>query len=113
MQATEVKSQPRKPFSNWLHKHLPEGMPVTVLALLTGIACALVSALLKWFVSTIQHFVIGLNTHTDLYLSYLITPVVGIFLCGLFVKYIVRDNISHGITRVLYAISRRQSRPVR
>ena len=110
MQATEVKSLPSKPFSDWLHKHLPGGMPVTVLALLTGVACALVSALLKWFVSTIQHFVIGLNTGTDLYLSYLITPVVGIFLCGLFVKYIVRDNISHGITRVLYAISRRKSR---
>ena len=41
---------------------------------------------------------------------YLIYPVVGIWLTSLFVKYVVRDNISHGITRVLYAISTKQSR---
>lgn len=96
--------------SQWMSKRIPGGVSVSVLALLTGIACALVSALLKWFVGTIQDFVIGLNTHTDLYLSYLITPVIGVLLCGLFVRYVVRDNISHGITRVLYAISRRKSR---
>lgn len=96
--------------SQWMSKRIPGGVSVSVLALLTGIACALVSALLKWFVGTIQDLVIGLNTHTDLYLSYLITPVIGVLLCGLFVRYVVRDNISHGITRVLYAISRRKSR---
>jgi CIC family chloride channel protein len=36
-------------------------------------------------------------------------PLAGIFLTVLFVRYIVRDNISHGISRVLYAISRRKS----
>jgi CIC family chloride channel protein len=36
-------------------------------------------------------------------------PLAGIFLTVLFVKYIVRDNISHGVSRVLYAISRRKS----
>ena len=41
---------------------------------------------------------------------YLLYPVIGIWLTSLFVKYVVRDNISHGITRVLYAISTKQSR---
>ena len=36
-------------------------------------------------------------------------PLVGITLTVLVVKYIVRDNISHGISRVLYAISKRKS----
>jgi len=36
-------------------------------------------------------------------------PLAGIFLTVLFVRYIVRDNISHGVSRVLYAISRRKS----
>ncbi|MCI0523429.1 MAG: chloride channel protein [Bacteroidales bacterium] len=36
-------------------------------------------------------------------------PLAGIFLTVLFVKYVVRDNISHGVSRVLYAISRRKS----
>ena len=37
-------------------------------------------------------------------------PVIGIFLTGLFVRNIVRDDISHGVTKILYAISRRQGR---
>ena len=41
---------------------------------------------------------------------YLIYPVIGIFLTSLFVRYIVRDNISHGITRILYAISSKKNR---
>ncbi len=36
-------------------------------------------------------------------------PLVGMFLTVLVVKYLVRDNISHGISRVLYAISKRKS----
>lgn len=41
---------------------------------------------------------------------YLIYPLIGILLTMLYVKYIVRDNISHGVTRVLYAISQNKSR---
>ena len=40
----------------------------------------------------------------------LLFPIFGIYLTSLFVKYVVRDNISHGITRILYAISRKQAR---
>lgn len=36
-------------------------------------------------------------------------PLFGIFLTVLILKYLVRDNISHGVSRVLYAISRRKS----
>ncbi len=41
---------------------------------------------------------------------FLIYPAIGIVLATLFVKYIVRDEISEGVTRVLYAMSRRDSR---
>ena len=41
---------------------------------------------------------------------YLVYPVAGIYLTALFVKYVVKDNISHGITRILYAISSKRSR---
>ena len=40
---------------------------------------------------------------------YLVFPVIGIYLTSLFVRYVVRDNISHGITRILYAISSKRS----
>lgn len=56
------------------------------------------SALVTWFPVDRAHFL------------YLIYPAVGIVLATLFVKYIVKDEISEGVTRVLYAMSRRDSR---
>ncbi len=56
------------------------------------------SALVTWFPVDQAHFL------------YLIYPAVGIVLATLFVKYIVKDEISEGVTRVLYAMSRRDSR---
>lgn len=40
----------------------------------------------------------------------LVLPGVGILLSWLIVRYLIRDDISHGVTRVLYAISRNRSR---
>lgn len=56
------------------------------------------SALVTWFPVDQAHFL------------YLIYPAAGIVLATLFVKYIVKDEISEGVTRVLYAMSRRDSR---
>ena len=35
---------------------------------------------------------------------------MGIILASLYVRYIVKDNISHGVTRVLHSISQNKSR---
>ena len=59
---------------------------------------AIKNGLTRWFPVDSAHFL------------YLIYPVVGIILASLFVRYIVRDNISEGVTRVLYAMSSRNSR---
>ena len=42
-------------------------------------------------------------------LLFFIYPFIGIWLTSLFVKYFVHEDISHGVTKVLYAISRRNS----
>ena len=59
---------------------------------------AIKSGLTNWFPVDSAHFL------------FLIYPAVGIILATLFVKYIVRDNISEGVTRVLHAMSRKNSR---
>ena len=85
-------------------KHL-----VLLLSFFVGAFSAAAAALLKSFIHLIQWFVeeqlIG-DGHTW---WYLITPIIGITLAALFVKYVVRDDISHGITKILYAISQRKS----
>ena len=40
---------------------------------------------------------------------YLAFPAVGIIIASLFVKYVVKDDISHGVTKILYAISQHKA----
>ena len=93
----------------WRERHMSEKHLVLLLSFFVGAFCAAASALLKSFIHLIQWFVeeqlIG-DGHTW---WYLITPIIGITLAALFVKYVVRDDISHGITKILYAISQRKS----
>ena len=74
-----------------------------------GISTALAACLLKWAIHAIQHL---LTTNFTFYSEnwlYLLYPIIGIILASLFVRYVVRDDISHGVTKILYAISQRKS----
>ena len=93
----------------WREEHIPEKQLVLVLSFFVGIFTALAAFVLKsligmfqWFIGT--YLVAGVNTWW-----LLITPTIGIALAAVFVRYIVRDDISHGITKILYAISQRKS----
>jgi len=93
----------------WRERHISEKNLVLLLSFFVGAFSALAAALLKSFIHLIQWFVeehLIADGHTW---WYLITPIIGITLAALFVKYIVRDDISHGITKILYAISQRKS----
>lgn len=96
-------------FLIWKNNNVQEEHLVLFIAFLIGIFTALAALVLKFLIHAIQK-VLTANFMTDnanyLYLLY---PVVGILIAGLFVKYIVRDDISHGVTRILYAISQRKS----
>lgn len=94
----------------WRERHISEKHLVLLLSFFVGALSAMAAALLKSFIHLIQWLIeeqlIGEGGYTWLYL---ILPVIGITLAALFVKYIVRDDISHGITKILYAISQRKS----
>ena len=77
---------------------------------MVGILTALAASLLKFLIEYIKHFLTENFDSTGVNWLYLVYPVVGILLTGLFIRNVVRDDISHGVTKILYAISRRQSR---
>ncbi len=92
----------------WAQSHLSERMFILLLALIVGVLTALAAQLLKWIIEAIPHL---LTAHFDSSKSqwlFLVYPIIGILLSALFIKYIVRDNIGHGITKILYAFSRSQ-----
>jgi len=82
---------------------------VYLLSLLVGLLSALASALLKYSIHyTHKILTEGITTLSGslLYFAY---PVIGMFLTLMFVRYIIKDNIGHGISRILYSISRKKS----
>lgn len=94
----------------WRERYLSESSLVIILAFIVGVCCSLVAALLKSIIHLLQRLVTDINLWGDLYFSYLIFPVIGVLLAGLFVRYVVKDNIGHGVTKILFALSQRKSR---
>ena len=92
----------------WCNKHLSARQFLLMLSFIVGVGAAFAAQLLKWLIHNIEHL---LTSGFDVTVSnwlFLIYPVVGILLTALFIKYIVRDDISHGVTKILYALSRRR-----
>jgi CIC family chloride channel protein len=83
---------------------------VYFLSLIVGLLSALAAALLKNAIHYTNRILTeGITPESGSYF-YLVYPLSGMFLTLLFVKYIVRDNISHGVSRVLYSISKKKSK---
>lgn len=94
----------------WRQRNLTDKQPTQVLAFFVGILAAVAAFLLHWIIHLIQQLLTKGFATDAANVLFLLFPVVGIWLTSLFIKYVVRDNISHGITRVLYAISTNRSR---
>lgn len=97
-------------FLLWREKKISERQFILILSFIVGIFTALAALLLKVLIHWIQKFLTDNFNATEANYLYLVYPVVGIFLAGLFVRRIVKDDISHGVTKILYAISRGQGR---
>ena len=94
----------------WRVEHISEKMFMIILALIVGFFAAVAAFVLHWIINQIVLLLTSSFDRTGANWLYLVYPVVGIYLTSLFVRYVVKDNISHGITRILYAISSNRSR---
>ena len=112
MENTETMARPTwlQRLHEWRVQNVSDKMFLLILAFLVGLLSAVAAFVLHSLINTVVTLLTG-RFHADTYnWLYLVYPVVGIYLTSLFVRYIVRDNISHGITRILYAISSNRSR---
>ena len=82
-----------------------------LLSVLVGVVVGLAAVILKTLIRLIQH---GLGSlfgdiwNGALYL--IVLPGIGMLLAMLFCRYILKDNIGHGVTKALQAVSRHDSR---
>lgn len=94
----------------WRERHIKEKTLLIILALVVGIICGFAALALKSLIHFIANLLTSHMSMTTANWLYLVYPVIGILIVTLFIKYIVKDNISHGVTKVLYAISQKKSR---
>ncbi|WP_028910712.1 chloride channel protein [Prevotella sp. AGR2160] len=89
----------------WREKHVTDRQMLLILSFVVGFFASLAGLLLHGIIHLIQHALQAGFGNFQVNWFYLVCPLIGITLTTLFIKYIVKDNISHGITRVLYAMS--------
>ena len=89
----------------WRNKRISERNFVMILSFIIGILSGLAAVLLKTTVHFTHHFLTDGFSEGFNY-TYLVFPIIGIALTVLFVKYLVKDKIGHGVSRILYALSK-------
>lgn len=93
----------------WRLKHISDNNFLLILSSLIGLIAGLAAVTLKSAVHFIQNL---LEANMDLigfnYL-YLVYPLLGIIITVLVSKYLFKERLGHGITQILYAISKNSS----
>lgn len=95
-------------FHAWRLKNIKHRQFVLILAAAVGLSTGLAAAILKNLVHLIQQ---GLSSGlvSEFNYLYFIYPLIGILLAILFLNYVIKERVGHGIPSVLYAISKRSS----
>lgn len=76
---------------------------------MTGVLSGLAAVILKQSILLLHRLVSGAIAGGSYQWLYLVTPGLGMLLSLLFIKYIIKDKVGHGVTRVLKAISRNEA----
>lgn len=95
---------------SWRLSHISERNFVYILSLAIGILSGLAALILKNLVHFVEVRLTGWFEATTFSYLYLAYPILGITLTWLFVKYVVKDDIGHGVTKILFSISRKSGR---
>ncbi len=108
-----IKAASREHIYSWflrVTKRLSERQTLAILAVVTGALAGVGTYLFELMLYGIKYLLTDWFDVDTSHVLYFVYPAIGIVLASLFVKYIVKDNISEGVTRVLYAMSKRGSR---
>ena len=93
----------------WREKNIKQRNFILILSFFVGIFASLAAFILKSAIHLIQNLLTHSFNPDEVNFWYLVFPFIGITLSFLFVRFVVKDDISHGVTRILYAISQRKS----
>lgn len=96
--------------TQWANDKVGHNNFVIALSLVVGLSSGLAAVLLKNAIEAVKELVVHSFSQLEYNWLVLASPAVGILITLLFVRYIVKDNLGHGITKILHAISSTNSR---
>jgi len=91
----------------WRIRNIGDRQFILLLSIVIGLLSGLAAIVLKNLVYYTHYFMTNGFKFTEENFWYLALPGMGILLTVLFVKFFVKDNIGHGVSRILYAISKK------
>jgi len=92
----------------WRLKHLDEHKLLLILSFVVGLLSGFAAILLKNLIHLLGNFLTrNFTSYSENYL-YLAYPGIGILITVLFVRFFVKDDIGHGITKVLESIANKK-----
>ena len=90
-------------------KNIPERSRLLLLSLMVGVLSGCAAVILDWSIRTVKRL-LNQGFHGSYDWQYLVLPGIGMLISLLLVRYVIRDNISHGVTKALLAVSRNDSK---
>ncbi len=93
-------------FHIWRNRNIHDKHFILLLCVIIGILAAIAAVILKTAVHYFEGWVRGVSGAYNENWLFLFFPLIGIIITVLYVKKLVRDDISHGVSRILYSISR-------
>ena len=104
-----IKQQIYESYQRLTHR-LSNSQVMAILGIVVGLCAGVGAFIFNTLLHAITQLLTSWTPADEAQWLYLVYPGVGIILATLFVKYVVKDGISEGVTRVLYAMSRTDSR---
>ena len=94
-------------FLIWRMKHVSQRQFILILSLVVGILSGLAAVVLKNTIHFTHHLLTEGFSVDSKNLMYLVYPVIGMLITILLIKYVIKDSLGHGVSKILYAISKK------
>ena len=92
-------------------KNIPERSKLLLLSLMVGVLSGCAAVILDWAIHAVKRLLNeGIPLGGDYEWQYLVLPGLGMLISLLLVRYVIKDNIGHGVTKALLAVSRGESK---
>ncbi|MGB0976573.1 MAG: chloride channel protein [Prolixibacteraceae bacterium] len=99
-----------KKIEKWRMDKIPERKFILLLSLVVGALSGLAAITLKNLIHFTIHHLTGNFSVDDVSYQYLAYPMIGILITVILIKFLIKEDLGHGVSKILYAFSKKNSK---